>query len=416
MDYKPSDQRYRQRQPALEDLDVPPPYSPQETVPRPRWPRALPTPPAQAPLSPLELEVKYPDGRRPNERHEQREPTPPTPGWYRNPSSSTTQRSPLRIVAPPPPQHQPQTQQQDYLLSPNRTLPPGAAFPFAALAAGPSSDPHVTPFPAGPATAGPSTSPARAVSPRPPATLSSIPLGILHRILQLTLDPRATPERYRADPEVESARRLWWLFRSIRGVDRRFFLVATSIVRARFLPIYQSQLPPGTSSHPFPPVGNAEDVTAEPVFKRRSREAAVLDRFVAVRVGEDLRRAESELCEDSGHETEVFTRLQPAARIEDLLLTIPPSLITPWGPRAAPHAALPLPHTHLAVALSPLWAQLHLSYSPITAANLTGFNRVGRTFIVEVRRGRSPEETVRRIHEALEDISRGLLPWGSRVG
>lgn len=86
--------------------------------------------------------------------------------------------------------------------------------------------------------------------------------------------------------------------------------VATSIVRARFLPIYQSQLPPGTSSHPFPPVGNAEDVTAEPVFKRRSREAAVLDRFVAVRVGEDLRRAESELCEDSGHETEVFTRLQ----------------------------------------------------------------------------------------------------------
>lgn len=221
MDYKQSDNRYRQRQPALEDLDVPPPYSPQETVPRPRWARALPTPPAQAPMSPLELEVKYPDGRRPNEHHEQhrdREATPPTPGWYRNPSSSTVRRSPPRVVPPSPPKHQPQSQ-QDYLLSPNRTLPPGAAFPFAALA-GPSSDPHITPYPA----AGPSTSPARAISPRPPATLSSIPLGILHRILQLTLDPRATPERYRADPEVESARRLWWLFRSIRGVDRRFFL------------------------------------------------------------------------------------------------------------------------------------------------------------------------------------------------
>ncbi|KAL1413311.1 hypothetical protein Q8F55_001067 [Vanrija albida] len=400
MDYKPTDPQHRQRQPALEDLDVPPPYSPREAAFRPpRWPRALPTPPSQqqqVPPSPLELEIKYPDGRPPQQQREPTPPTPPTPGWYRHPASARP-----RVVVPP---NQPPAPQQDYLLSPNRTLPPGAAFPFAALA-GPSSAPDTH-----------AHAPSPRASPRPPATLTSIPLGVLHRILQLTLDPRATPERYRADPEVESARRLWWLFRSIRGVDRRFFLVATSIVRARFLPIYQSQLPPGTSSHPFPPVGNAEDVTAEPVFKRRSREAAVLDRFVAVRVGEDLRRAESELCEDSGHETEVFTRLQPAARIEDLLLTIPTNLITPWGPRSAPHAALPLPHTHLAVALSPLWAQLHLSYSPITAANLTGFNRVGRTFIVEVRRGRVPEETVRRIHEALEDISRGLLPWGSRVG
>jgi hypothetical protein len=46
------------------------------------------------------------------------------------------------------------------------------------------------------------------------------------------------------------------------------------------------------------------------VYAARSRETAVLDRFIALRVGEDLRRAESALCEDSGEQYTIFSVLQ----------------------------------------------------------------------------------------------------------
>lgn len=165
------------------------------------------------------------------------------------------------------------------------------------------------------------------------------------------------------------------------------------------------------SSNPLPPAGSGH-ATSQSVFLQRSREAAVLDRFVAMRLGEDLRRAESELCEDSGEEEVLFSRLQPAARVEDLLLRLPATLITP--PSARPvdlSQSLPLPHAHVAVTLSPLWAQLWLSYSPIIAPNTRG-GRAGRSLVVEVRRAERPEDVVRAFGQALEWLRAGKIGWG----
>jgi hypothetical protein len=151
------------------------------------------------------------------------------------------------------------------------------------------------------------------------------------------------------------------------------------------------------------------------VFAARSREAAVLDRFVAMRLGEDLRRLESTLSEDSGEEDVLFSRLQPAARVEDLLLRLPAHLVTP--PPADGQCtgelrqALPLPHAHVAVTLSPLWAQLWLSYSPVNAPNTRG-GRAGRSLVVEVRREKNPEDMVRAFGQALEWMSKGRIGWG----
>jgi hypothetical protein len=60
------------------------------------------------------------------------------------------------------------------------------------------------------------------------ASFSTIPLHLVHRIISLTLDPRATPSRFSGDDEEERVRRLWALFRGIRGVDRRFYLGESS--------------------------------------------------------------------------------------------------------------------------------------------------------------------------------------------
>ena len=59
---------------------------------------------------------------------------------------------------------------------------------------------------------------------RAPATISSLPLHVLYRIVSLTLDPRATPSRFSGDDEEERVRRLWALFRGLKGVDRRFYM------------------------------------------------------------------------------------------------------------------------------------------------------------------------------------------------
>ncbi|BEI84735.1 hypothetical protein CcaverHIS002_0501360 [Cutaneotrichosporon cavernicola] len=211
----------------------------------------------------------------------------------------------------------------------------------------------------------------------------------------LALDPSATPDAWAWDMEMEGVRRLHWLFRDLRAVDRRFYLIATSILRDRLLPTYTSLL--------------------QPIFAARSREAAVLDRFVAMRLGEDLRRLESTLSEDSGEEEVLFSRLQPAARVEDLLLRLPRHLIAPPpvdGKCVGElRQALPLAHAHVAVTLSPLWAQLWLSYSPVNVPNTKG-GRAGRSLVVEVRKEKNPENIVRAFGQALEWLHNGQIGWG----
>ncbi|ORX40774.1 hypothetical protein BD324DRAFT_612069 [Kockovaella imperatae] len=251
-----------------------------------------------------------------------------------------------------------------------------------------------------------------------PATISSLPLHILHRIVSLTLDPNATPSRFAGDWHEEKVRRIWGLFRGLRPVDRRFYKVSTSILRGMYINPYLSLLPRGTSSNPFPHdsdtsnLGPDSTARAESVFKRRSRETAVFDRFIANRVGEDLRRVESELYEESEAEMDIIKRLQPIARTEDLLLRLPPSLILPEAPPGRLRSRVPLPHPHLVINLTPTWCQVYLSTLSIGSIEK---NKAGRDLVIEVKRQRTPEETVRKIGEGLEDIQRGMIRWGDKV-
>lgn len=124
----------------------------------------------------------------------------------------------------------------------------------------------------------------------------------------------------------------------------------------------------------------------------------VLDRFVALRIGQDLRRAESDLTEDTGEERDIFHRLQPAARIEDMLLDLPGTLVRPTCPDMV-LLEFPLPHPLLKVKLTPGWAQVYMQ----------------KTMVVEVRRGRNVDETITNIRQGLEYVRGGVIALGSRV-
>ncbi|WWC64367.1 uncharacterized protein I303_106977 [Kwoniella dejecticola CBS 10117] len=251
--------------------------------------------------------------------------------------------------------------------------------------------------------------------------ISALPLHLIHRILHLTLDQRATPSNFWSDSEEERVRRIWALFRGLRGVNRVFWLVATSILRAMYLESYLSHIKPDYSSDPFPyesshlddpSLGDATlDASFRSVYEGRGRETAVFDRYIAVKVGQELRTVESSLSEEGEAVDDIFKRLQPTARIEDLLLTIPSQYIIPsFSSPNPPPRGLPLPQSHLSITLTPTWAQLYLHSHPLSSSR-----RGSRELVVEVRRIGTLEGTVKRIEDGLDDIQRRLVSWGGRV-
>ncbi|OCF32243.1 hypothetical protein I316_06158 [Kwoniella heveanensis BCC8398] len=260
--------------------------------------------------------------------------------------------------------------------------------------------------------------------------ISVLPIHLIHRILSLTLDQRATPSTYWSDPEEERVRRIWALFRGLRGVNRVFWLVSTSILRAMYLESYLSYIKPGYSSDPFPfdsshlsdPSLNLHLDSSDSTYGRGGgRETAVFDRYIAVKVGEELREVESALSEGSEAVGDIFHRLQPAARIEDLLLTLPPNLIVPSisSSSSNPIRSLPLPQTHLSVKLTPSWAAMYLHSAPVAISRALSRTSEGggssKELVVEVRRTSTLEGTVKMIGDGLDDISRRLVTWGDRV-
>lgn len=98
--------------------------------------------------------------------------------------------------------------------------------------------------------------------------------------------------------------------------------VSVSILRDTFLPVYTQLLPPGATSDPYRSSGNDLKVSSSSiknsVFAHRGREMAVFDRFIAVRVGEHLRKIETELYEESDAEGDTLKRLQVSIRLLSL--------------------------------------------------------------------------------------------------
>ncbi|RXK39467.1 hypothetical protein M231_03300 [Tremella mesenterica] len=131
-------------------------------------------------------------------------------------------------------------------------------------------------------------------------------------------------------------------------------------------------------------------------------------------VGHQLRSTESSLTEEPDSLREIFVRLQPCARVEDLLSSLPSFLISVGQPfERSARRGVPLPVEYLTVGLTPSWCQVFLNTTEVGMTNERG--RRGE-LVVEVRRGKGSEETVQRIGKGLGELRAGTVGWGDRVG
>lgn len=280
--------------------------------------------------------------------------------------------------------------------------------------------------------------PGTAHTPQRQPTLPTLPLHILHLVLSYVLDPLATPSRWYTSIEEELPRRRYALFRGVRPVCRPLRRVAMAILRQHYLPAYTRGLSIGCTADPMSPLplaahstdpGSSNGGATEkgPSLLRAEtqaqtdgdrRETRVLDRFIAIRLGLELRAAESALTEDDSPDSlrDLFTRVQPAARVEDLLCALPPELVNvqrSMGPVS--RHGLPLPWDHAGVVLTPGWCQLYIAPLPLTAnGGAHPGERRGREVVLEVRRGRSCEETAANVAAGLGAMCWGEVRWGDR--
>lgn len=101
--------------------------------------------------------------------------------------------------------------------------------------------------------------------------------------------------------------------------------------------------------------------------------------------------------------------MKPCARMEDLLLTLPTSIVTLSMTSNSPRS-FPLSHSNIAITLTPSWVQVILHSKPVWEPG----NR-SKELIVEVRREQTLEGCAKRVEQGLDDVRRGLVAWGERV-
>ncbi|KAG6906372.1 hypothetical protein DXG01_014262 [Tephrocybe rancida] len=234
------------------------------------------------------------------------------------------------------------------------------------------------------------------------ASLRSLPPHILLHVIYLTF-PRSSFSSSDPDTDPVRARKtLYWLATSLRLVDRTMYAACMHILRSAHIPAYDALVRPPYTSDPFPllsPHSPSPSYTASPYgplpappqsttnrdanpgpLSTIQRETAVLDKFLALKVREDVWADESELhLERREAYRDLFDHTQPRARLEDLVrdlgIIIPRPALFPALPHQLRIHAPPPPSEGLQVLPLFIVLFLHLEIeaaSPGTTAPNTG--------------------------------------------
>ncbi|KAH7092833.1 hypothetical protein BKA62DRAFT_722295 [Auriculariales sp. MPI-PUGE-AT-0066] len=168
-------------------------------------------------------------------------------------------------------------------------------------------------------------SPARSSYPHAPvplytrhANITSLPPGILLRVVYAGFPQ---PD---SDPTFKHLRQtLLWLAMTLRAVSRSFWLASMHVLRSSYLPAYTACVRKLYSSDPFPQslmiAGTCDDISKVGAGTVDHRETAILDRWLLLKVRDDVLADESELHLDLDASRDVFDMHQPRARLEDLV-------------------------------------------------------------------------------------------------
>ncbi|KAI0270388.1 hypothetical protein BC834DRAFT_861096 [Gloeopeniophorella convolvens] len=152
-------------------------------------------------------------------------------------------------------------------------------------------------------------------APRARPSLATFPPHLLLHIVHRTF-PQAPDKDY---GKLERQRKtLYWLSTSLRLVNRAFYIACMHVLRSTYLPSYTSLIRSPYTSDPFPLTSDAPVDTCTP--SARSRETAVLDLFIALKVRDDVWADDTELHLGQPEAfRDLFDLSQPRARLEDLL-------------------------------------------------------------------------------------------------
>ncbi|CCO28790.1 hypothetical protein BN14_02788 [Rhizoctonia solani AG-1 IB] len=162
-------------------------------------------------------------------------------------------------------------------------------------------------------------------------SLIELPQHVLLHIVYATCPDDIPAERLR--------RRLYWVAMYLRLTSRALYIASMHLLRSTYLPLYTNLVKPPYTSDPFPlnapsfsyytptptattssPLATTTDPFSTPSLQSIQRETAILDRFLVLKICDDVRTDETELhlgSEDSF--ADIFDLMQPRSRVEDLV-------------------------------------------------------------------------------------------------
>ncbi|KXN90387.1 hypothetical protein AN958_04256 [Leucoagaricus sp. SymC.cos] len=162
---------------------------------------------------------------------------------------------------------------------------------------------------------------------RVPPTLATLPPHILLHVVYSTFPQTPSIDHGKIERQRKT---LLWLVNSLRLVNRSFYIACMHLLRSTYLPAYQSLIRPPYSSDPFPTTTansrsptyteTSSSPTGNTAIQSIQRETVILDRFIALKVREDVFVDDSELhLEREDMFKDLFDHAQPKARLEDLV-------------------------------------------------------------------------------------------------
>ncbi len=187
------------------------------------------------------------------------------------------------------------------------------------------------------------SSPTRPSASQPALRLETVPSHVLLHIVYSTFPQTDSVDHGKIERQRKT---LLWLVNSLRLVNRSLYIGAYTpqhscsfplnhsaacmhVLRSTYLPAYQSLIRPPYTSDPFPTTtadSRSPTYTAVAVVPKShpiqslQRETAILDRFITLKVRQDVFLDESELHLDREDLfKDLFDHAQPKARLEDLV-------------------------------------------------------------------------------------------------
>ncbi|XP_006455633.1 hypothetical protein AGABI2DRAFT_180593 [Agaricus bisporus var. bisporus H97] len=158
--------------------------------------------------------------------------------------------------------------------------------------------------------------------PSTPPTLAGLPPHILLHVVYSTFPQSPDIDHGKIERQRKT---LLWLVNALRLVNRSFYIACMHVLRSTYLPPYQSLVRPPYSSDPFPSTTahsrspTYTQVSSQPI-QSLQRETTILDRYIALKVREDVFADDSELhLEREDMFKDLFDHAQPKARLEDLV-------------------------------------------------------------------------------------------------